>query len=146
MLLEKLKGHQVLPSLLYLQYTVYAPVFLSSFQGLLFSSLLLFALFFFQKKKNLSEPGEGNKSASVSLPAILKAFKSSKYEKKQHKAQHNVHLCIPAHTIPTRFHHKSPQLGCNMRSICGPHKSPNSGFGNSSIQVCRWRGKIRKEG
>lgn len=37
-----------------------------------------------------------------------------------------MHLCIPAHTIPIHVHHKSPQPGCNMQSICGPHMSPNS--------------------
>lgn len=39
-----------------------------------------------------------------------------------------MHLCIPAHTIPTHFHHKSPQPGGNIQSICGPHMRPNSGL------------------
>lgn len=37
-----------------------------------------------------------------------------------------MHLCISAHTIPIHFHHKSPQPGGNIQSICGPRMSLNS--------------------
>lgn len=52
-----------------------------------------------------------------------------------------MHLCIPAHAIPIRFHHKSPQPGCNIRSICGPHMSPNS-----SLEILLFRCGEEKQG
>lgn len=49
-------------------------------------------------------------------------------QKEKKKRRHNMHLCIPAHTIPIHFHHKSPQPGGNIQSICGPHMRANSGL------------------
>lgn len=70
---------------------------------------------------------ENNSAVVVVLYTILKTFSSSKSEEKKRR-RHNMHLCIPAHTIPIHFHHKSPKPGGNIHSICGPHMSPNSGL------------------
>ncbi len=54
-----------------------------------------------------------------------------------------MHLCIPAHTIAIHFHHKSPQPGCNIQSICGPRMSLNS---NLEILLFRCADGEEKQG
>lgn len=56
-----------------------------------------------------------------------------------------MHLRTPAHTIPIHFHRKSPPPGCNIQPICGPRMSPNSGFQNTFVQVCRWKEKKKEK-
>lgn len=65
-------------------------------------------------------------SAPFSRPSALPSIKTKQPKKEEEEAHDNMHLCIRTHTIPIRFHRKSPQAGCNTRSICGPHMSPNS--------------------
>lgn len=52
-----------------------------------------------------------------------------------------MHFCVPAHTAAARFYRKSPQPCCSTQSICGPHMSPNSGFGSTPLKEKQSRGR-----
>lgn len=107
----------MLPSLLYLQYTDYGLFHSRPFPPLF--SLCWISFYNLPKMKI---------ALLLLYSSILFSRPSALPRQKKKKSRHNMHLCIPAHTIPIHFHHKSPQPGGNIQSICGPHMRPNSGL------------------
>lgn len=86
-----------------------------------------FPFSFYISFSNLPVPAplQFHSSTAFWEPTALPTLKKKKRNPNEKIVRHNVHLCIPAHTIPIHFRHKS-LFGCNMRTICGPLTSSNS--------------------